>query len=106
MRLPLRWIAILRDQLSISLAATSGVHSSNEAVKLLLAGADVVMMASSLLRNGADHLETVFLGLQEWMREREYESVQQMKGSMSRKNCPDPAGFERANYIKAIVTYV
>lgn len=106
MRLPLRWIAILRDQLSLSLAATSGVHSSTEALKLLLAGADVVMMASCLLRNGVDQLEAVFMGVQEWMRQREYTSVSQLRGSMSRQNCPDPAGFERANYIKAIVSYV
>lgn len=106
MRLPLRWIAILRDQLSLSLAATSGVHSSSDALKLLLVGADVVMMASSVLKYGAEHLETVFMGIQEWMRDREYDSIGQLKGSMSRMNCPDPAGLERANYIKAIISYV
>lgn len=106
MRVPLRWIAILRDQLTISLAATSGVHSANDALKLILVGADVVMMASSILKYGAEHLETIFMGIQEWMREREYESISQMKGSMSRTNCPNPEGLERANYIKAIVSYV
>ncbi len=90
MRVPLRWIAILRDQLSLSLAATSGVHSANDALKLILVGADVVMMASSVLKYGAEHLETIFMGIQEWMREREYESISQMKGSMSRSNCPIP----------------
>ncbi len=64
------------------------------------------MMASSVLKYGAEHLETIFMGIQEWMREREYESISQMKGSMSRSNCPNPEGLERANYIKAIVSYV
>jgi dihydroorotate dehydrogenase (fumarate) len=106
MRLPLRWIAILRDTLPISLAATSGVHSASDVIKLLLAGADVTMMASTLLKNGVEHIEGVFMVLKQWMEDREYESVQQMQGSMSRKNCPDPSGFERANYIKAIVSYL
>jgi len=106
MRLPLRWIAILRDSLPISLAATSGVHASSDAIKLLLAGADAVMMTSALLKHGIEHMETVFLGLKTWMEDREYVSVRQLQGSMSRKNCPDPSGFERANYIKAIVSYL
>jgi dihydroorotate dehydrogenase (fumarate) len=103
MRLPLRWIAILRDTLPISLAATSGVHSASDVIKLLLAGADVTMMASALLRYGIEHIEGVFIAMKQWMEDREYKSVQQLRGSMSRKNCPDPSGFERANYIKAIV---
>jgi dihydroorotate dehydrogenase (fumarate) len=105
MRLPLRWIAILRDHLSCSIAASSGVHSAADAIKLLLAGADVVMMTSTLLQHGPEHLEHMFRMLKDWMEEREYTSVRQMQGSMSRKNCPDPAGFERANYIRAIVSY-
>jgi len=80
MRAPLRWIAILRDQLSISLAASSGVHSGHDAVKMLLAGADVVMMTSALLRHGVEHLETTFLEMQNWLRDREYSSVAQLQG--------------------------
>lgn len=106
LRLPLRWIAILRDLLPISLAASSGVHAAQDAIKVLLAGADVSMMTSSLLRHGLEHVEHVFMGLKHWMEANEYVSVTQMKGSMSRQNCPDPAGFERSNYIKAIVSYV
>jgi len=106
MRLPLRWIAILRDQVSISLAATSGVHSASDVLKLLLAGADVTMMASTLLKNGVEHLEGIFVAMKQWMEDHEYESVQQLQGSMSRQNSPNPKGFERANYIKAITSYV
>lgn len=106
MRVPLRWIAILRDQLSISLAASSGVHSGLDAVKLLLAGADVVMMASALLRHGVEHLEVMFLEMQHWLRDREYASIAQLKGSMSRLKCANPEGFERANYVQSIVSYV
>lgn len=106
LRLPLRWIAILRDHLSISLAATSGIHSGLDAIKVILAGADVAMMASTLLKHGPQHLASVNGEVQRWMAEHEYHSIRQMKGSMSRKNSPDPSGFERANYIKAIVSYV
>ncbi len=105
MRLPLRWIAILRDSLPISLAATSGVHTAADGLKLLLAGADVVMMASTLLQNGAEHLEAIYMSMKQWLEDREYASIEQLKGSMSRENCPDPSGFERANYIRALVSY-
>lgn len=103
--LPLRWIAILRGHLDVSLAATSGVHSAEDALKLLLAGADVVMTASSLLRQGAEHLTTLREGIRQWMEEKEYASIRQMRGSMSQRNCPDPAAFERANYMKALISY-
>lgn len=105
MRLPLRWIAILRDHLDCSIAATSGVHSAADAIKLILAGANVVMMTSTLLKHGPEHLEHIFVMMKDWMEDREYVSVKQMQGSMSRRNSPDPSGFERANYIRAIVSY-
>ncbi len=104
-RVPLRWIAILYSHVRCSLAATSGVHGADDALKLLMAGADVTMLCSSLLKNGIEHLSTVLHDLERWMTEHEYESVQQMKGSLSQKSCPDPAAFERANYIKALRTY-
>ncbi len=104
-RVPLRWIAILRDQLKSSLAATSGVHRMQGAVKLLLAGADVTMMASVLLMHGPSVLTTILDELQAWLEENEYESVEQLKGSMSRGNCPDPSALERANYMKALTNY-
>jgi len=105
LRLPLRWIAILRGRIDASLAATTGVHTAEDALKLLLAGADVTMMASCLFRNGPEHLATILAGVQAWLDEREYESVEQMKGSMSQAACPDPVAFERANYMEALATY-
>ena len=105
MRLPLRWIAILRDQLRLSLAATSGIHAAEDVVKMLLVGADVTMMASALLRRGPEHVREVLAGLERWLEEREYDSVEQLKGSMSYRNVPDSGDFERANYIRALKEY-
>jgi dihydroorotate dehydrogenase (fumarate) len=104
-RLPLLWIAVLYGRINASLAATRGVHSPIEAIKYLMAGADAVMTTSALLRHGIDFLTTLVDGLRTWMEEREYESVQQMKGSMSQINCLDPGAYERANYIKIIESY-
>ena len=101
----LRWIAILRGQLDISLAASSGVHAAHDAVKLLLAGADVTMMASALLRRGPAHVRQVLAGIGSWLEEHEYVSVAQMKGSLSQAASPDPAAFERANYIRSLVDF-
>jgi len=104
-RLPLLWIAVLYGRINASLAATRGVHSPTEAIKYLMAGADAVMTTSALLRHGIDFLTTLVDGLQTWMEDRQYKSVQQMKGSMSQINCLDPGAFERANYIKIIESY-
>jgi dihydroorotate dehydrogenase (fumarate) len=103
--MPLRWIAILSGQLSISLAASSGIHSAQDVVKLLLAGADVTMMASALLRRGPNHLRQVLNGLSAWLDEHEYLSVEQMKGSLSQSASPDPGAFERANYMRSLVDF-
>ncbi len=105
LRLPLRWIAILRAHFDTSLAATTGVHTARDAIKLLLAGADVTMTASALYKQGPDHVRTLLDGIRGWMVEREYKSVTQMKGSLSLMNAPDPAAFERANYIKTLVNF-
>jgi dihydroorotate dehydrogenase (fumarate) len=102
MRLPMRWIAILYDRLGCSLAATSGVHRGADALKLLMAGADVTMLCSALMRHGIDHLKVVEQQMVNWMIEHEYESVEQLRGSLSHKNCPDPAAFERAQYMRAV----
>jgi len=104
-RLPLLWIAVLYGRINASLAATRGVHSPTEAIKYLMAGADAVMTTSALLRHGIDFLTTLVDGLRTWMEDRQYQSVQQMKGSMSQINCLDPGAFERANYIKIIESY-
>jgi len=102
LRLPLTWIGILYGRIRASLAATSGVHGPEDVVKLLMVGADVTMLCSTLLRNGIGHLEKIEDGVREWMEEHEYESVQQMKGSMSQIRCPNPSAFERAQYMKAV----
>jgi dihydroorotate dehydrogenase (fumarate) len=102
MRLPLRWIAILYDRVSASLAATSGIHRGTDAVKLLMAGADATMLCSALMRYGIERIRVIEAEMTAWMREHEYESLEQFKGSLSQKNCSDPAAFERAQYMRAV----
>ena len=105
LRLALRWIAILRGRVQTSLAATGGAHTPDDVLKLLLAGADCAMLASSLLRQGPAHVATLVSGVETWMTERDYASVEQMKGSLSQQACPDPAAFERSNYMKALTSF-
>lgn len=105
LRLPLTWIGILYGRLRADLAATSGVHDATDVVKMLMVGASVTMMAAALLRYGIEHLRRVEQNLRIWMEEHEYESVQQMQGSMSQKNSADPSAFERAQYMKALQSY-
>jgi dihydroorotate dehydrogenase (fumarate) len=105
LRLPLRWTAILYGRIKTSLAVTTGVHTSEDVIKLLLAGADVTMMASALLKNGPDHLRSVVAGVERWLDDNDYESIEQLKGSLSQASSPDPGAFERANYMKTLVTY-
>jgi dihydroorotate dehydrogenase (fumarate) len=102
MRLPLRWIAMLHGRIACSLAATSGIHRGTDVLKMLMAGADVTMLCSVLLRRGIEHLRVIEREMSEWMEKFEYESVEQLKGSMSQKNCPDPSAFERAQYMRAL----
>jgi dihydroorotate dehydrogenase (fumarate) len=104
-RLPLLWIAILHGRLQVSLAASTGVHSRDEVVKYLLAGADAVMTTSALLEHGPRHIDVLLTGLGHWLEQRGYASVQQMKGSMSQRNVADPAAFERANYIRVLESF-
>jgi dihydroorotate dehydrogenase (fumarate) len=104
-RLPLRWIAILRGHTSASLGASTGVHDPADALKLLLAGADAVQVASSLIDRGPYHVETLLDGMRAWLEQGDYESVAQMRGSLSQRNVPDPEAFERANYMRALVKY-
>jgi dihydroorotate dehydrogenase (fumarate) len=102
LRLPLTWIGILHGRVKASLAATGGVHAAEDAVKLLMVGANVTMMCSSLMRHGIDHLRHVERELLDWMEAHEYESVAQMQGSMSQIKCSDPGAFERAQYMRAV----
>lgn len=105
MRLPLRWIAILYSRINASLAATSGIHKGQDAIKLLMAGANITMLCSVLLRHGIQHLQIIEQEMRSWMAEHEYESVQQLQGSMSQQNCPDKSAFERAQYMRSLQTY-
>ena len=102
LRLPLTWIGILFGRVKAGLAATGGVHSAEDVIKLLMVGANVTMMCSSLMRHGVNHVRHVERGLREWIEEHEYESVKQMQGSMSQIKCADPGAFERAQYMRAV----
>lgn len=106
MRLPMRWIAVLYGRIPCSLAATSGIHSGEDAIKMLMVGADVTMVCSALLKEGIGHIGTMLRDMSSWMEANEYASVTQMKGCLSQKSCPDPTAFERANYMKAVKSYV
>lgn len=104
-RLPLHWIGILRGFMHCSLAGTTGVHDGADALKLLLAGADVAMTTSALLRHGPDRIATMITWIKQWMTEREYDSIEQLKGSVSHRNVPDPEVYERANYYQELQSW-
>ncbi len=105
-RLALRWIATLREQTRLSLAATGGVHFAEDVIKSILVGADAVMVAAVLIRYGPRWIETTLGELTQWLTNKEYTGVAQMKGSMSLRNCPDPAAFHRVNYLKSLTSYI
>jgi dihydroorotate dehydrogenase (fumarate) len=105
MRLPMRWIAILYGRLDCSMALTSGIHSAEDVIKAVMVGADVANVCSVLLKGGIGKIDELLTGVVTWMEEHEYESVEQMKGSMSHKSVPEPAAFERANYMKVLNSY-
>jgi dihydroorotate dehydrogenase (fumarate) len=105
LRLPLRWVAILYGRVLADLAITTGVHSSQDVLKGLMAGAKVTMMASELLQNGLRRIKEILRELEDWMDEHEYVSVAQMIGSMSQQHCAEPAAFERANYMKTLDSF-
>jgi len=105
LRLPMRWIAILFGQIDADLAATSGIHHAPDVLKMLMAGADVTMLCSTLLARGIEHIRVIENEMGAWMEEHWYESVRQLKGSLSQMRCPDPSAFERAQYMRALTTY-
>lgn len=105
LRLPMRWVAILYGRLRADLAATSGIHTAQDVLKMLLVGAAVTQLCSVLLQRGIDHLRHIEMHLVRWLEEREYESVKQMQGSMSQKHCADPGAFERAHYMRTLQSY-
>lgn len=105
LRLPLRWISIMHGNIHVDYALSSGVHTATDVLKSMMAGAKVSMMASNLLHNGGKVIPTMLEELQTWMKEREYESIKQMQGSMSQRNVREPAAFERANYMKVLSSW-
>lgn len=105
LRLPLRWVAILYGRLLADFAITTGIHTPQDVLKSLMAGAKVTMMASELLQNGIRRISMILNEMSSWMDEHEYESVAQMIGSMSQQHCAEPAAFERANYMKMLASY-
>lgn len=102
LRLPLHWIGILRGFVSCSLAATTGVHEGADALKLLLAGADVAMTASALLLHGPGHIADLLAWIRTWMTQRDYDSIEQLKGSVSQPNVPNPDAYQRSNYYQVL----
>ncbi len=105
MRVPLRWIAVLYGRIKANLAGTGGIHSSEDVLKMIMSGADVAMLCSVLLRHGPGHVKVILKGIEKWMKDHEYTSIAQMRGSMSQKSCIDPEAFERANYMKTLQSY-
>lgn len=105
MRLPLRWMAILHGRLKASLAATSGIHRASDVLKMLMVGADVTCLCSVLMRHGVKQIAVIEGEMRTWMEQREYESVKQLKGSLSQRKCEDPSAYERAQYMRAISTF-
>ena len=104
-RLPLRWIAILYGRIQADLAATSGVHNAYDVLKMLMAGAKVTMLCSVLYKQGFEYMKVILREMKTWMEEHEYESVKQLQGSLSQKNCPDPSAFERAQYMRILTSW-
>ncbi len=105
MRLPLRWLAILYGRIKADLAATSGIHSAADVLKMLMVGADVTMLCSVLLNRGFSAIRQIETEMCNWLADHDYQSVRQLQGSLSQKYCPDPAAFERAHYMRALLSY-
>ncbi len=105
LRLPMHWIALLHGRIEADLAATSGIHKAEDVVRLLMAGANVTLLVSALLRHGISYLSQLEQDLITWLNEHEYASVSQLQGTMSQLNCPNPSAFERVQYMKTLQTY-
>jgi dihydroorotate dehydrogenase (fumarate) len=105
LRLPLRWIAMLYGRVGCDMAASGGVHTGTDALKMIMAGANVAMLCSALLKRGISHIRVIEQEMLDWLEEYEYESVSEMRGSMSQRNSPDPAAFERAQYVRALQSF-
>ena len=105
MRLPLHWIGILYGRIRANLAATSGIYQAHDVIKLVMAGADVTMLCSALMRYGITHIQRIEMDLVSWLEQHHYTSLRELKGIMSQQNCPDPSAFERAQYVRGLSSY-
>jgi dihydroorotate dehydrogenase (fumarate) len=105
MRLPLHWIGILYGKIRANLAATSGIYQAHDVIKMVMAGADVTMLCSALMRHGIEHIQRIEMDVVGWLEQHHYNSLSEIKGMMSQKNCPDSSAFERAQYVRGLSTY-
>ena len=105
MRLALHWIGILFGKVGCSLAATSGIYQATDAIKMVMAGADVTMLCSALMRHGIPHIQRIEMEVTTWLKQHGHKSLGEIRGVMSQKNCTDPSAFERAQYVKGLSTY-
>jgi dihydroorotate dehydrogenase (fumarate) len=105
MRLPLHWIGILFGKIRANLAATSGIYQAHDVIKMVMAGADVTMLCSALMRHGIEHIQRIEMEVVAWLEQHKYNSLSEIKGIMSQKNCPDPSAFERAQYVRSLSTH-
>src|SRR6266567_2945988 len=105
MRLPLHWIGILYGRIRANLAATSGIYQAHDVIKVMMAGAEVTMLCSALMRHGITHIQRIEMDLTAWLEQHGYKSLRELKGVMSQKNCPDPSAFERAQYVRGLSSY-
>jgi dihydroorotate dehydrogenase (fumarate) len=105
MRLPLHWIGILYGKIRADLAATSGIYQAQDVIKLVMAGADVTMLCSSLMRHGITHIQRIEMDLAAWLEQHRHKSFRELKGVMSQQSCPDPSAFERAQYVRGLSSY-
>jgi dihydroorotate dehydrogenase (fumarate) len=105
MRLPLHWIGILFGKIRANLAATTGIYQAHDVIKMVMAGADATMLCSALMRHGIEHIQRIEMEVVAWLEQHQHNSLSEIKGVMSQKNCPDPSAFERAQYVRGLSTY-
>jgi dihydroorotate dehydrogenase (fumarate) len=106
MRLPLRWVAILYGRIKADMAATTGIHTAQDVLKMVMAGADITQLCAVLFQHGIGRISQLLDEIKQWMEDHEYDSIKQMKGSMSHKSVAEPAAFERANYMRVLKSYI
>jgi dihydroorotate dehydrogenase (fumarate) len=106
MRLPLRWVAILYGRIKADMAATTGIHTAHDILKMVMAGADITQLCAVLFQHGIGKISQLLEEIKQWMEDHEYDSIKQMKGSMSHKAVAEPAAFERANYMRVLKSYI